>query len=260
MPFNVRTAFLDDDEADRLYREYPHIGKSAESYCPTCHKSGQFLWKGQAYLCPCDHQLQLYKLYLSSGIGARYHRLRWEDYHGDPEIVDRLKKFVVDHEHHITMGEGLFFQGPLGTGKTMLATLVLKEFLKKGYSVYAKTFEQALRMFTAGWYSEDDRKYFHKKFVTSQVLLLDEIGREHKTKLTEATFDSILRTRVHESRPTFITTNMTIEDMESTYGSSALSLLKECSLYHLFDGADFRPQAHERNQEEKLAGETRPIF
>ena len=251
---------MDDDEADRLYREYPHIGKSSETYCPTCGKDGKFNWRGITYICDCAQQLQLYKLYLSSGIGAPYQRLGWKDYQGDPELVQVLRKYVEDHEQYIASGEGLFFQGPVGTGKTMLATLVLKDLLKEGYSVYAKTFSQAIDMFTAGWYDDEERKYFHKKFVASQILLLDDIGREHKTRLSESTFDSILRTRVQEGRPTLITTNMTIDEMESGYGAGILSLLKECSLHHIFTGPDFRPKVHERKQQEKQAGERRPIY
>lgn len=259
MTFSIDTAFLPDDEADRLYRRYPYIGQDSETYCPTCEKRGTIQWKGQTWRCDCHHQLQLYKHYLAAGIGVTYQRLEWTDFEGCDEIVAKLAEYLQHHQRYVARGVGLFFSGSVGTGKTMLANLVLKWFVKYGYTCFATTFAQTIELMTAGWSSPEDKMYFRKKFVDSQVLLLDDVGREHRTKLSEATFDSILRTRVQEGRPTFITTNMNAAELESGYGSGVLSLLKEASMYCEFTGDDFRPKSQQRTVDEVKAGLTRPI-
>lgn len=261
MSFNILTSFLPDDEAERLYKKHPDIGQSPETYCPTCLLERTFVWREQRYQCNCAQQLQLQKHYLAAGIGIPYQRLDWDDFEGADAIVEQLSKYLFDHGRYISRGVGLFLSGPVGTGKTMLANLVLKELVKKGYSCFATTFNQTMDFFTAGWHNADDQEYFRRKFLRSRVLLLDDIGKEMRTKLTNSTLDAILRTRVQEGNPTFITTNLSSAEMESGYGAGILSLLKESSIYYEFPPEDdFRPRSHQRTLDEIRSGETRPIF
>ncbi len=260
--FNIETAYLSDEESNRLYETHPRLGSNPELYCPTCSKTGKYKWKGKELDCNCVYQLQLHKHYLASGIGVTYQRLDYGDYDGPEEVVESLIKYVENHQKYVPRGIGLTFPGEIGTGKTMLATLTLKELIKLGYKCYSTTFANTIEMFTAGWYNQEDKKYFQKKFVKSEVLLLDDLGRELRTKskLSETTFDSILRTRVQEGRPTFITTNMTYDELREGYGSAVLSLLTEKSIVHEFNGEDFRQVANKRELKELQQGETRPIF
>ena len=67
---------------------------------------------------------------LLAGIGELYQRLDWDHYEGDPEVVKTLQDYVRGHEDYIDQGLGLLFTGKRGIGKTMLATLVLKELIR----------------------------------------------------------------------------------------------------------------------------------
>ena len=207
-------------------------------------------------------QRQLHKHYLNAGIGTTYQRLDFPDYDGDKEVLSALLRYIEGYERYAARGIGLLLTGSYGTGKTLLANLILKEFVKQGYRVFATTFAQTIDMLTAGWKSNDHRRYFQRRFVDSEILLLDDVGRELRSKsnLTESTFDTILRTRVQEGRPTFITTNMSPEELGDGYGSAVLSLLKEHSIVCEMTGEDFRPLSNTRTLKEIREGETRPIF
>lgn len=259
---DVRTRYLSDAESERLYRNYPQIGRSYESYCPTCDKTGVYRWKSRDNDCDCEYQLQLHKHYLAAGIGVTYQRLDWEDYEGPDKTLTAVSKYLDRHEQFLKRGMGMYFSGSYGTGKTMLANLVLKELVKFGYSCWATTFSQTVEMFTAGWGDKVEQAYFQQKFINSQVLLLDDVGKEMtgtRLKLAETTFDAILRQRVQSGRATLLTTNLTPVDLESSYGAAALSLVREKSLELVFDGNDYRPSANSREVSEVLKGETRPI-
>lgn len=259
---DIRTRYLDDAESARLYRNHPQLGRSYETYCPTCQKKGVYRWQGQDHVCDCEYQLQLHKHYLAAGIGMTYQRLDWEDYTGPPEAVDKLLKYMDLRDSFLHRGMGLYFMGSYGTGKTMLANLALKELVKDGYRCWATTFSQTVEMFTAGWSDKAEQAYFQQKFINSQVLLLDDLGKEltgTRLKLAETTFDAILRQRVQAGRATIITTNMTPADLEEGYGSAALSLVREKSIELTFAGDDFRGSANSREVAEVLAGEIRPI-
>jgi len=259
---DLRTRYLSDDEAARLYRNHPQLGRSYQRYCPTCDKKGAYLWRGREHDCDCEYQLQLHKHYLAAGIGVTYQRLDWDDYAGPTKVLDGVVKYLDRRQEFLRRGMGMYFLGPFGTGKTMLANLVLKELVKDGMSCWATTFSQTVEMFTAGWSDRADKEYFQAKFINSQVLLLDDVGKElrgTRLALAETTFDAILRQRVQSGRTTVITTNMTPADLEEGYGAAILSLIREKSLELVFDGGDFRVAARERETDEVLRGEVRPI-
>lgn len=259
---DLRTRYLSDTEAERLYRNHPQLGRSYQTYCPTCDKTGSYLWRGKTWQCDCEYQLQLHKHYLAAGIGVTYQRLDFDDYVGPTAALDAVMKYLDNREQFLKRGIGMFFLGSYGTGKTMLANLVLKELVKDGLTCWATTFSQTVEMFTAGWSDKADKAYFQQKFINSQVLLLDDVGKElrgTRIALSETTFDAILRQRVQAGRATFITTNMNRNQLEEGYGAAVLSLILEKGLIQPFDGNDFRTSANNREINEILAGEVRPI-
>lgn len=263
MAFDIETSFITQTDSTRLYQDFPRLEKGPDQFCPTCGKHGTYFWKGQAHQCNCYRQLQLHKHYLVAGIGVTYQRLDWEDYEGPDEIVEAMRKYLEGHANFVSRGIGLLIAGTYGAGKTMLTTLLLKELVKLGYKCYSTTFANTVEAFTAGWKSTEDQRYFQQKFVNSDVLLLDDLGREFRSKsgLNETTFDNILRTRVQSGRPTFITTNMDLSELEEGYGGAVLSLLREVSLEYEFESVeDYRPKAQKRTLRELREGEVRPII
>ena len=254
---DIRLRYLDDDEADRLYLKHPELGRSPDDYCPTCAKTGIYRWKGADYPCDCEMQLQLHKHYLAAGIGATYQTLDWDDLENN-----KIKKTIAElteSQDFVLRGSGLILYGDLGTGKTMVATLLLKQFVRDGYSCFATTFSEMIEMYTAGWYSDDEKTYFNRKVVDSQVLLLDDLKKE-PNRLQESTFDNVLRTRVQNRRSTIVTTNMTPQGLGEGYGAAALRLLREKAKAVEIHGDDFSDKANEREDAEKAAGERRPIL
>lgn len=247
---------LSDEDITRLESRYPRL-----HICPTCAEKGEYVFRGEKRQCDCLMQKQLYKHYLNSGVGVTYQRLDFNDYEGNKDLLALLTKYFDNYEQYASRGIGILFTGSFGTGKTMMANLILKEFVKAGYRCFATTFAQTIDMLTAAWKSPEDRRYFQRRFVDSEILLLDDVGRELRSKsnLSESTFDNILRTRVQEGRPTFITTNMTPEEMGEGYGSAILSLLKEHSIVCEMRGEDFRSRSNSRTLQEIRDNETRPI-
>lgn len=264
MTFDIETSFIKQADAERLYQDFPNLQKGPEKACPTCGGHKTYFWKGKSWECNCSRQLQLHKHYLVSGVGVTYQRLDWEDYEGDPGIVEQINKYLEGHENFVGRGIGLLLTGQYGVGKTLLATLLLKELIKMGYRCMATTFSETVEAFTAGWKSVDDQRYFREKFVNSDVLLLDDLGREFKSKnaLNETTFDNLLRSRVQGGRPTLITTNMSMGQLQDGYGGAVMSLLREVCLEYSFpeEVEDFRPRSQKRALEELSKGEVRPII
>lgn len=258
---DIRYRVLSDDEYDRLVRREPGLDRGYENWCPTCDKTGEYIWGGETHECDCEYQVALFKWYSSSGIGVTYQRLDWGDYEGDQSILRGIGKYIDNRREFLRQGMGLYLSGDIGVGKTMLSNLALKDLVKFGYTCFATTFSQTIEMYTAGWADKEQKAWFQHKFMNSQFLLLDDVGKERDTKiaLSETTFDAILRQRVTDGLPTLITTNPGASEMEERYGKAILSLIREQSLEEIITGEDYRPTANKRRVEEVLKGETRPI-
>lgn len=257
MTFDITTSFLSDEDAERLYLRQPEL---RDGTCPTCRGTGTFRWQGADQSCACATQLQLAKHYGAAGIGVTYQGLDWGDYR--EQVPPALGDYLLDHERYVSRGIGVLFAGTIGTGKTLLATLMLKELIKLGYSCFSTTFARTVEAFTATWGNPTEKEWFARKFMYSQVLLLDDLGRELRigNSLPQSTFDMILRVRVQDGRPTLLTTNCSLRELETGYGAGILSLLSECSIIAEFAGEDFRPQASRRTIDEVRRGETRPLI
>ena len=260
--FNIDRHYLSDVDADRLYAAHPKLKASYKDYCPTCAKAGSYRWKGEEVQCDCRKQLNLHKHYLAAGVGVTYQRLSWDDYEGDEAVLAFCAKYVDKAPQYVARGVGVVVHGSFGSGKTLAMNLLVKQLIHKGYNCYATTFASMIEMFTAGWRSPEEQRWFQRKIVQSDVLLLDDLGRELRTnsKLSESTFDDVLRTRVQAGKVTFITTNLTPGEMKEGYGAAVLSLLQESAAVLSVSGSDFRPQAKKRMIDEVAAGEVRPIF
>lgn len=258
----IRYRVLNDDDLGRIVRREPGLARGYEKWCPTCDNKGSYLALAGEVGCDCEMQVALFKHYAAAGIGTTFMRLDWSDYFGDERILSGLAKYEENRAEFVRRGMGIYLSGDVGTGKTMLANLVLKDMIKAGYSCFATTFAQTIEMYTAGWSDKDEKAYFQRKFLGSQMLLLDDVGKElrnTKLSLSESTFDSILRQRVTNGRPTFITTNLDASDLREGYGAGILSLIREQSLEEVVTGEDYRPRANEIKVDEVLKGVTRQI-
>jgi Cdc6-like AAA superfamily ATPase len=252
------SSFLSNDELDQLAADYPDEYKPG---CPTCHGARSYRYNGGSWPCHCAEQKRLLTRYLHAGIGLTYQRLLWTDLTIPGETLDVPLDYIENPQPYLDHGLGLFIHGPTGTGKTTLANLILKELVKRDISCYATTFSQTVESFTATWSDVTEKARFAKRFMNTKVLLLDDLGKEFRSKsrLQQTTFDHILRTRVQNNRPTILTTNINAAELVIGYGASVLSLLYEKSISVSLTGDDFRKAAFDRAIAEKNAGEVAPI-
>ena len=135
---NLRFDFLSDEEIAYLELKHPQFETFNKKGCPSCedHSCGD-----------CKTQLQLYKHYLRAGIGLNYQRLGFEDFHGDPKALDLANVYLSQHKQFVKGGMGLMYQGTWGTGKTLLTSLIAKELVKLGYTVYFANWGSSNRMY-----------------------------------------------------------------------------------------------------------------
>lgn len=264
-PLKYRAA--DDREMESVYRDFPELPRSYQHGCPTCKKNrglsenGVILWRGEEWECDCQDQLQRAKHYLVAGIGDVYQRVHYEDWARDPKALDAVKTYKEKHREFTDAGLGIVAYGGLGTGKTMLLILLMKDLIREyGYDAYYTTFGNLMSMFVAGWRDKATMENYRRRISRSKLLMIDDVGRSTHDAMASAEMDNILRTRVQQGRPTFITMNLELDEFSKTYGGAAMSLLTERSVELRLDGESYREAMNDRVITEVLKGERRPIY
>lgn len=264
MTYDIVADNLTDEEMAQLQRIRPVLVAGHYEYCPTCAKMGFYYWQGVQIPCDCARQLALAQRYTLAGIPDNYQKLDWGDYAFTiPNEVEDYRTYL---DPFAARGLGLFLIGPKGVGKTMLNTLVLKEFIKRGMKGFYIRFADVTDQITAGWGAGDKaraaKEAFDDRFMYTDVLLLDDLGKEFKSANTMSAihFDNILRARVQTNRVTLLTSNLATDALVSNYGEGVLSLLKEKSMPVPIVGKDFRDGLAARLADEGRTSQTRAII
>lgn len=193
--------------------------------------------------CNCQLKRRLYFWYAYSGIAESWMRLDWDDYHSDPEALETMVNFLVNHRASLMNGISFWLYGRNGTGKSMLAALTAKEMVKLGYKVRFVIAKQLLDSYTQTWRDGEEFKRFNARILGSDLLIIDDLGKEEAKNIALPMFDSVLRQRVQANLSTIITSNMGIDATSAEYTASLRSLLNESFVPLQVKNTDYRDTA-----------------
>jgi DNA replication protein DnaC len=183
------------------------------------------------------------------------------------EFVERLEDhYVTDArstEHYpadlATVGRGLAFVGPPGTGKTHLAAATLLDaYTQRGVKIAWRNFSQMMAdkiaMMRLGetrsdWAIEEQWQMVARQedAENAAVLVLDDIGQEQqgRTGWSKIEFARIIRGRHASCKPTIITTNHVTAEWADTLGEATASFMREAFVVIPLIGKDQRRRGEE---------------
>lgn len=129
------------------------------------------------------------------------------------EIIKWIKNYY-DNFDPFTTSKGLYLHGNFGTGKTFLLAALLNELKNKyGVNVEMVYVPELLRKLKENLSLVGDKLYYLERV---EILLLDDIGAEKVTDWgRDEILGTILQTRMNKGMPTFFTSNLTIQELES---------------------------------------------
>lgn len=137
-------------------------------------------------------------------------------YTDDKNRLDAIK-WLTTFIKKIENGEkskGLFLTGNFGCGKTYLVAAAFNELAKKGMKVACLYYPEFLRSLKER-FSDDYREIFNK-VKKCDLLLIDDIGAETVTCWNrDEVLGTILQYRMQENLPTFFTSNLSINELET---------------------------------------------
>lgn len=148
--------------------------------------------------------------------------------------------------------EGLFLIGPNGTGKTHLAVAVMRELILKGiescrFIKVPKLLFEIRKTFRDGYRNTEGE--FVEKFENYTYLVLDELGVEKVTDWSLQDLYLVIDGRSNNLRPTIITSNLSLDEIEKHLDSRFSSRIVEMCRVIKIECEDWRLLARRQKLE-----------
>jgi DNA replication protein DnaC len=221
--------------------------------CPfgVCDGSGLVIDEttNTAYDCRCRDQLiaRAKARNLSAVIPRRYRDVAFERppvTDMDRDVVRTTRDFTDSIDEQLQAGRGLWFMGPVGTGKTTLAMLVSKAALETGRSVAIYSLPRLLNEIRDTHRAERSHIDLLDRLTAVDLLHVDDVGAERKNEWVLEELYSIVNSRYEEQRSIVITTNIDDHDaLCEQIGARTVSRLTEMCQEMLLSGEDRRFEA-----------------
>ncbi len=168
---------------------------------------------------------------INMGVPKALLDLSLEDLDLNEKILDYVQGYIDNIDTSFKYNKGLFLYGSNGTGKTSIASIIIKEAYKHRYTAKRMTWVDYMTLYTRAWGCNNFELKMHTEDVIKDIkdrefLVLEEIGKEQDNKLAMTLLEDLLRHREDKGFPTIICTNLAPKSVVERYGASIESLIK----------------------------------
>jgi len=136
------------------------------------------------------------------------------DFKKRSNVIKALKEFYDGFPKN---KKGLYLHGSFGSGKTFLISCLLNELAKKDYKTVLIYYPELLNRLKSTFDNTDESyKELLNEVKQSDLLLIDDIGAETVTNWSrDEILGTILQYRMENNLSTFITSNLTLDELET---------------------------------------------
>ena len=233
--------------------------------CPLCKDTGWLVSENGAYPCSCRNERILELKKKKANISNALKDKRFDNFdlsyypqympvniNNSEEIVEArklaedtlnaAKDFVYLVKKKKTP-RGLILQGDVGRGKTFLAAAIANELIINNidilFLILPEFLEELRFSFQNG--GEFNEAEIMQRAEKAKILILDDLGAHNYSEWTKNKIFTLLNYRLNHQLPCVITTNLTIDEMDTVIGSRFISrILEMCDFYRLFSDEDIR--------------------
>jgi DNA replication protein DnaC len=215
--------------------------------------------KGGHAWCPCKGPrtklAAAKKAFRESQIPKKYLWKFYEDFiktTSDANILVGLASTIRETSPDKKWKEGFYFWGNTGSGKTLLACIILQELmLKYGLpgrfvDISRQFFQRLKRSYDSSDESYGTEGQILDELINVPFLVIDDFGVQRNTEWESEMLYNLVDARYENEHVTIFTSNVSINDFSGVAHGRIHSRIKEmCSIYK-FNLPDFRiPQAKE---------------
>ena len=128
-------------------------------------------------------------------------------------VMHRAKKYVDNWEEMKRNHIGCLFWGPVGTGKSFIAGCIANELLKQEVMVKMTNFNTIIDDI----FPLADKTEYINALAAYQLLIIDDLGTENLTPFVISQLFHVINSRDLSRKTTIISTNLSPEELQSTY-------------------------------------------
>ena len=255
------------DRSIALQREYTDIlhklGENADATephytCQKCRDTGYVEENNRTLVCDCLKKLLAdvaceslnaeSPLELSTFDSFRLDLYSDRPDHNGTTPLSRMSNIYNYCRHYADTfslaSRSVLMRGATGLGKTHLSLAIANEVIRKGMSVvYVSAPDILSRLerehFTYQYAKEEDT---FSSLVKCDLLILDDLGTEFVSQFSVAAVYNLFNSRILAGRPIIMNTNLTLNELLTTYSQRFMSrVLGACDRLE-FIGEDIRPR------------------
>ena len=131
-------------------------------------------------------------------------------------IIKYFKEFIDNYDNELKP-RGIYLNGSFGVGKTYLIAALFNEMAKKNVRSILVYYPEFLRSLKTSFQNGSEFKERFNYIKKIPLLLLDDIGAENCTVWSrDEVLGPILQYRMENHLPTFFTSNLNLEELETS--------------------------------------------
>lgn len=245
------------EEYDRLLAEH-HVTQSdvtPQYQCSHCKDTG-FV---DGRMCQCLKNLQRQMAFQRLSMDAPLENSTFEEfsleyYREDEKAYRQMEKVLAACKRYADNfradSPSFLFWGGTGLGKTHLSLAIAGKAIEKGFGVvYGSAQSFAVALERERFLREQDMAEdadVQSQLTDCDLLILDDLGTEASSNYVKSAFYDIINSRMMKSKPTLISTNLTMKDLEKRYTPRFTSRIAGYYSKVQFLGNDVRLQKRRR--------------
>lgn len=183
------------------------------------------------------------------GLPARYQAASWADFTAELPAQAKLKllaqRYAGQFEKHRAIGRCLTFLGKVGTGKTLLASLVAADVYRAGFSCRYTTLAQMAGRIREAVMGDGSEGVALGEFTAPDLLVLDEIGLQSGSDFELRAVGAVCGARYDAgTKPVVFIGNVTEADLPAYLGDRVVDRAADRQgVTRIFNWASFRRRA-----------------
>lgn len=151
---------------------------------------------------------------------------------------DAIKHYITNMREYVQRGVGLILHGMHGTGKTAIATILLRECrARKGDGLLMDASQVTETAFGELF---DHETTLAEQARQVEILAIDDYGAEHWSPFGARQMEQLVRHRCANLKPLVLTTNLSLMEFAAKIGAPVMALLRAHTIPVKVEGIQWR--------------------
>lgn len=238
-------------ESDTFKVSADEIHALKKKYCDDCTicRGARILDDDNLVKCTCLNQFNAAYALAHANIPMAFREMTSQDIderfkQENREYFHRVQLYTQQQDKALKMGFGLFLQGTNGSGKSFIATLILKHALRKGHSGYFILMSDLINATFEALREPEVRKDLEKLVVQTDFLVIDEIDKgfqDQNDNIQKMLLPLFKKRCDYFKKPLIVTSNVAKGSIAQTVGKTIAAMFTERLTEITFTG-NYRPQ------------------